>query len=231
VKRSGLFIVIDGSDGTGKKTQHQRLLERLETEGIPSKAVDFPQYGQPSAYFVQQYLDGNYGSLDDVSPEQASLFYAVDRFEARKDIDEALSRGEVVVANRFTASNMGHQGAKVADTRKREELIRWIDNLEHNILQIPRPDTNFILTIPHGLAQANIDNRAIKDDRKHDLHEADPDFMRRSIDIYDELSQIFPGSFVLIDSARDESTMKSVDEIHQVIWREVTGRLKVGVRG
>lgn len=217
---SGLFIVIDGSDGTGKKTQHQLLLDRLAQEGVASISVDFPRYGNQSAYFVEQYLGGNYGTADEVSAEKASVFYALDRFAASQDINVALAAGKVVVANRFTLSNMGHQGAKLADKTKRESLYRWIDEFEHETLGVPRPDMNIVLTIPHSVAQANIDRRSIDDNRAKDIHEADADFLRRSIDVYHELSELF-------DTCREvkceatSSTMKTPDEIHETIWRIV----------
>lgn len=213
----GKFIVIDGSDGTGKKTQHQLLLERLEQEGIASHSVDFPRYGEPSAYFVERYLAGAYGAADDVSAEKASVFYGLDRFAAAEEINNALENGKIVVANRFTLSNMGHQGAKLADKSGRAKLYQWIDTFEHETLGVPRPDMNIILTIPHSVAQANIDRRSVSDNRAKDIHEANDDFMRRSIEVYRELSELF-------DTCREvkceasETTMKTPQKIHETIW-------------
>lgn len=219
--RKGIFIVIDGSDGTGKKTQHQLLLDRLTTEGIDNESVDFPRYGEPSAYFVEQYLGGAYGAADEVSAEKSSVFYALDRFAASKGITAALQAGKIVVANRFTLSNMGHQGAKLAGIADREKLYEWIDTFEHETLGVPRPNMNIILTIPHSVAQANIDRRSVSDNRAKDIHEANDDFMRRSIDVYYELSE-------LSDNCREvkceasETTMKSPAEIHETIWNIVS---------
>lgn len=217
----GLFIVIDGSDGTGKKTQHQLLLDRLSAEDITSQSVDFPRYGQPSAYFVEQYLGGEYGTADEVSAEKASVFYALDRFAASKEIQAALNASKIVVANRFTLSNMGHQGAKVADQTARAKLYQWIDAFEHETLGVPRPDMNIILTIPHSVAQANIDRRSISDNRAKDIHEANDDFMRRSIDVYYELSELFD-TCQEVKCEADETTMKTPEEIHETIWNIVT---------
>lgn len=217
----GIFIVIDGSDGTGKKTQHQLLLDRLTTEGISNQSVDFPRYGEPSAYFVEQYLGGAYGAADEVSAEKSSVFYALDRYAASKEIQDALDAGKVVVANRFTLSNMGHQGAKLADKSEREKLYAWIDTFEHETLGVPRPDMNIILTIPHSVAQANIDRRSVSDNRVKDIHEANDDFMRRSIDVYYELSELSDTSREVKCEA-DETSMKSPAEIHEAIWNIVT---------
>ena len=217
----GVFIVIDGSDGTGKKTQHQLLLERLEHEGIANHSVDFPRYGEPSAYFVEQYLGGEYGSADEVSPEKSSVFYALDRFAAAAEIRAALAEGKVVVANRFTLSNMGHQGAKLSDKTEREKLYQWIDTFEHETLGVPRPDMNIILTIPHSVAQANINRRSVSDNRAKDIHEANDDFMRRSIEVYGELSALFD-SCCEVKCEASTTTMKSPAEIHETIWNIVS---------
>lgn len=216
----GKFIVIDGSDGTGKKTQHQLLLDRLARENIPHHSVDFPRYGNASAYFVEQYLAGKYGSADEVSAEKASVFYALDRFAAAQEINEALASGKVVVANRFTLSNMGHQGAKLADKAEREKLYQWIDTFEHETLGVPRPDMNIILTIPHSVAQANIDRRSVSDNRAKDIHEANDDFMRRSIDVYFELGELFD-TCREVKCEADETSMKTPAEIHETIWNIV----------
>lgn len=216
----GIFIVIDGSDGTGKKTQHRLLLDRLKREQIECESVDFPRYGEPSAYFVGQYLDGAYGAVDEVGPEKSSVFYALDRFAATQEINDALESGKIVVANRFTLSNMGHQGAKLEDKTARKKLYAWIDEFEHEILGIPRPDMNIILSIPHGVAQANIDRRSVRDGRAKDIHEANEDFLKRSIDVYYELSQLFDTCTEIKCEASD-TTMKTPDEIHELVWNTV----------
>src|SRR5687767_3694346 len=108
----GIFIAIEGADGSGKGTQFKRLATRLARAGYDVAAFDFPQYNQPSSYFVRQYLNGKYGSAEEVGPYTGSLFYALDRYEAAPLIRKALEQGKVVLTNRFVGSNMAHQGAK-----------------------------------------------------------------------------------------------------------------------
>jgi dTMP kinase len=110
--RSGLFLVIEGTDGSGKGTQFNLLKERLESSGYDVAAFDFPQYEQPSSFFVKEYLNGNYGTAEQVGPYTGSLFYALDRYQAAPQIQQALAEGKVVIANRYTGSNMAHQGTK-----------------------------------------------------------------------------------------------------------------------
>src|SRR5687767_7311909 len=108
-EKQGVFIVIEGSDGSGKSTQLKLIKERLEAAGHQVELFDFPQYDQPSSYFVRRYLEGAYGKADDVGPYTSSLFYALDRYEAAPHIKKALQAGKIVLSDRFTGSNMGHQ--------------------------------------------------------------------------------------------------------------------------
>src|ERR1700710_788716 len=97
----GKFIVIEGTDGSGKATQTGFLVERLKKEGRKVAIVDFPRYSNPSCYFIEKYLNAGYGTMAEIGPEKASLFYALDRFDASADMRSWLSEGAVIVANRY----------------------------------------------------------------------------------------------------------------------------------
>src|SRR3989338_131797 len=143
--KQGLFIVIEGTDGSGKATQAKLLAERLEREGHAIADFDFPQYFKSSSDFVKAYLQGRYGSLGEVSPRKASLLYALDRFEAASDIRSEINLGKIALANRYVGSNMGHQGAKLATAEERLKFFMWVNELEYGILEIPKPDVNIVL--------------------------------------------------------------------------------------
>ncbi|MEM3154215.1 MAG: dTMP kinase [Candidatus Woesearchaeota archaeon] len=212
----GVFIVIEGTDGTGKATQTQKLVEFLRSQGKNVAVFDFPQYGQPSCYFVERYLNGAYGQLP---PHTASLFYALDRFEAGSKIRQALEEGKIVVSNRYVASNMAHQGGKIGDAKKRQEYFAWNDNLEYGILGIPRPDLNIILHIPAEIAQQLVDkkdSRAYVGGQKRDLHEKDIEHLKRAEQVYIEITKLFPQKFTLISCMEGERLM-TIDEIHSKI--------------
>src|SRR5690606_22484531 len=109
----GIFIVIEGTDGSGKGTQFKLVTDHLRAKGYNVATFDFPQYDLPSSYFVKKYLNGEYGSADEIGPYTSSLFYALDGYEAAPAIRQALEEGKIVLANRFTGSNMAHQGTKI----------------------------------------------------------------------------------------------------------------------
>jgi thymidylate kinase/thymidylate synthase ThyX len=218
----GVFIVIEGTDGSGKGTQFKLLAEQLQQAGHEVALFDFPRYNEPSSYFVQRYLNGEYGSAEEVGPYTGSLFYALDRYDAAPAIREALAAGKVVLANRFTASNMGHQGTKFNNADQRRGFFIWLDNLEFETLQIPRPDLNIVLRVPAATAQKLVDQKTDRSytDKKRDLHEADLSHLERAVDVYDDLCQLFPKDFSRIDCVRGGELL-TIESINKLISETV----------
>lgn len=218
----GKFIVIEGTDGAGKGTQLKLLIERLQKQSIPFITFDFPQYGKPSAYFVEEYLRGTYGGLSDIDPKTGSLFYALDRFAAAPEIRTALDAGKLVLSNRFTASNMGHQGAKFYSSAERQGFFKWLDELEFTTLKIPRPDLNIILHVPAEIAQTLVDKKSQAErvyvgGKKRDIHEQSLEHLQRSEAVYKEMAQLFPNQFVLIECFVD-GRLLSIEEVGNKVW-------------
>lgn len=222
IKSNGLFIVLEGTDGSGKGTQFALLADKLKKEGYNVETFDFPRYDEPSSHFVKQYLNGIYGGLNDVGPYTASLFYALDRFEAGYAIKKALASGKIVLANRFTGANMGHQGTKFDNTEERHGYFVWLDNIEFEMLKIPRPDKNFVLRVPADIAQILVDHKDKRSytDKKRDIHEADITHLEKSVEVYDNLCELFPNDFQRIDCVRNGKLLP-IATIHKLLWETV----------
>lgn len=220
--KKGKFIVIDGTDGSGKATQAKLLIKRLKKEGYKVELADFPQYGKKSAGLVEEYLNGKYGEAKEVGPYRASIFYACDRYDASFRIRKALSDGKIIIANRYAASNMAHQGGKIKNTGDRKIFLKWLDNLEFGVFDIPRPDLNIILHVDAAVAQKLVDNKGHRDyvrGKKRDIHEADIKHLRDAEKIYLEIAENFPG-FSLIECTRSGKII-SRDEINDMVWEKV----------
>lgn len=219
---SGAFFVIEGTDGSGKGTQCKLLEERLTAEGYDVRVFDFPQYDQPSSYFVQTYLNGGYGSLDEVGPYTSSLFFALDRYEASFKIRQALEEGAIVLSNRYTGSNMAHQGTKFEHSGERKGFFLWLDNIEFELLGIPRPDKYFVLRVPAVTAQELVDKKDERSytDKTRDIHEADLEHLERSVQVYDDLCQLFPKDFLRLDCVRGGKLM-SIEDTAKLLWESV----------
>lgn len=224
--RRGLFLVIEGTDGSGKGTQFKLLVDRLQSEGYDVATFDFPQYDQPSSYFVKEYLNGNYGTANEIGPYTASLFYALDRYQASKDIQEALDAGKVVLANRYTGSNMAHQGTKFGSSEERRGYFIWLDNLEFQMLKVPRPDKSVVLRVPAEIAQELVDKKDERSytDKKRDIHEADLGHLKKSVEVYDDLCQLFPKDFQRIDCVRS-GRLLDIETVHDILWKSIEFQL------
>jgi dTMP kinase len=216
---AGTFIVIEGTDGSGKGTQFQLLAERLQQAGYEVALFDFPQYENESSYFVRQYLNGKYGSADEIGPYTGSLFYALDRFEAAQAIREALAAGKIVLANRFVGSNMAHQGTKFINPEERRGYFIWLDNLEFEMLRVPRPHASFVLRVPAEIAQELVDQKEARSytDKKRDIHEADLSHLQRAVQVYDEMCELFPRDFVRVDCVRGGQLM-DIETVQELLW-------------
>src|SRR3989344_5128598 len=111
--KKGKFFVLEGMDGSGKATQTKLLVEFLKNKGFQVEKIDFPQYTKISAGLIENYLKGVYGSSKEVGPYRASIFYACDRYDLSFKIKQWLREGKIVIADRYIASNIGHQGGKL----------------------------------------------------------------------------------------------------------------------
>lgn len=137
----GKLIVVDGGDGAGKQTQVDILIRRLIQEGHQAGTLDFPRYKANSfGKLLRECLDGKRGDFLHIDPRIASTLYAADRFETKSTIDEWLNEGRVVILDRYVTSNMMHQGSKIKDQAELEEFLGWLDNMEHEVFGLPRPD-------------------------------------------------------------------------------------------
>jgi len=224
--QSGIFITIEGADGTGKSTQYDLLKSRLAKEGHDVVEVHFPRYDYQSSYFVKEYLGGSYGTADEVGPYVASLFYALDRYEASKVIKQALNEGKVVLCDRFVGSNMAHQGTKFNNTEERRGYFIWLDNLEFQMLGLPRPDLNFVMSAPFSIVKERL--RSKKSSGSHtsakDIHERDMSHIAKSLEVYEDLCTLFPKDYQKIESARNDKAL-SPEVIHEQIWRSLLSYL------
>jgi thymidylate kinase/thymidylate synthase ThyX len=218
----GVFIALEGTDGSGKTTQFKLLKNNLLRQGYEVEVFDFPQYDKPSSFFVREYLNGKYGSTENVGPYTASLFFALDRYEAAPRIKQALSEGKIVLTNRFTASNMAHQGASFDSMEQLRGYFLWLDQIEFDTLKIPRPNISLVLRVPADAAQKLVDKKQARNytDKKRDLHEADIDHMRKSVKVYDTLCQLFPKDFKMIDCVRDGRVLE-IDKVESMVWETI----------
>jgi dTMP kinase len=218
MENRGKFIVIDGTDGSGKTTQLEILKDKLESEGHEVKVADFPQYNTKSAGMVEEYLSGKYGQADEVGPYKASIFYAVDRFDASEKIKKWLSNGKIVLANRYTSASLGHQGGKIENSLERRLFFNWLYDLEYKIFEIPKPDLTIVLQVEPEISfkLAKDRNREDWKGKTKDIHENNLDHLKKAEQTYIEIASSLP-DFKLIKCTHNKE-MLSPEAIHFLVW-------------
>jgi len=227
----GKLIVLEGLDGSGKSTQVKLLIKHLKDEGYKVETIDFPRHGEKPAWLVDEYLRGKYGTAREVGPYCASIFYACDRYDAGFKIRKWLKEGKIVVADRYLASNIGHQGGKLKNKKERKKYFDWLYNLEYGILKIPKPDYNFILktSAAFSLKLANkITDKEKKARRKaylgksekKDIHEKDAKHLENTLKSYLQAAKQFPRDFRVIECIKNGKLLPP-ETIHQKIWQKI----------
>jgi len=229
-KKYGKFIVIDGTDGSGKATQVELLSKRLKKEGHTVKNVDFPEYYENFfGKFIGHCLSEQYYNFVKVHPKIASVLYAADRFESKDKIEGWLKKGYVVIANRYVSANQIHQGGKIKNAKKRQAFIEWLDEMEYGVFKIPRPDVVFYLALPISIVKKLIHKRNKNSVRtylgnKKDVHEKDAEFLENSRNSALWLAKTQP-NYVKIECAKKEEIC-SRESIHEMIYEKVKKMLK-----
>jgi dTMP kinase len=228
--KKGKFIVIDGTDGSGKATQVALLKEHLYLEGYKVKVIDFPEYyGNFFGKFIGHCLTEQYFNFLKVHPKIASVLYAADRFESKEKIEKWLKEGYIVIANRYVSANQIHQGGKIRNTKKREAFIKWLDEMEYKVFKIPKPDKVFYLRVPIDFILKLIKERSQKTFRAYaskrkDIVEGDVEYLANSGNAALWLSK-FEKNWVKVECVKD-GVMLSREEIHQEIYGKVKKLLK-----
>ncbi len=214
-----MLIAIEGIDGSGKGTQAKRLLERLLAANVSATLISFPRYSQTHfGRTIGRFLNGEFGALDVVDPHLAATLYASDRFESKSFLLEQLQQFEVVVCDRYVASNTAHQGAKRTGEDRRA-LQDWIAQTEYGVFALPRADLTILLDLSAELSQTLIAKKAQRDytDKKADIQEADVGYLRSVRDVYLDVAAS-EANWVRVPVEADGS-IRSIDDVSEDIWR------------
>jgi dTMP kinase len=228
--KKGKFIVIDGTDGSGKATQVSLLIKHLKQDGYKVKTVDFPEYySNFFGKFIGHCLSEQYYNWTNIHPKIASIAYAADRWESSSKIREWLEKGYIVLANRYVSANQIHQGGKIANVKKREAFMDWLAEMEYKVFKIPKPDLTVYLSLPIEMVLKLIKDRNSKNSRaylcnKKDVHEADKSFLKNSIKSALWLAKTQKG-WVKIDCMKN-GVLSTRENIHVEVYKKIQKILK-----
>ncbi len=220
----GKLIIFEGIDGSGKSSQYRRIAERLVREGIDFKKIVFPRYDKESSALIRLYLNGAFGSHpDDVNAYAASLFYAVDRFAAfRDDWGRDYANGELILADRYTTSNIVHQGAKLPENEL-QDFFAWVADIEYKKMGIPEPDCVFYLDVDLPTSLRRIRSRAEKHHTVADIHETDVGYLERCLRTARKACDYFGWNVIPFDR---DGAERELQEKNEDIYRQLLSYLR-----
>ena len=222
----GKLFVIDGTDGSGKQTQFQKLTERLAKEKIDYRTVSFPNYESPSSSLVKMYLSGEFGEhAKDISPYIASTFYAADRYATYTiQYKEYYENGGTILADRYTTANMVHQAGKIEDKEERKKFLDWLWNFEFKLYGLPVPTEVFFLKMPPEKSLELIKDRENKftHQEQKDIHERDKNHIIDSFNAACDVAKEY--NWYTIECMKDNQ-IRTIDDIHEEIYTELKKHL------
>lgn len=220
----GKLIVLEGIDGSGKETQSVFLEKKLSEAGKKVMHISFPDYGSESSALVKMYLRGDFGrDPEAVNPYAASLFFAVDRFASyRMKWKNFYEQGGIVIADRYTTSNMVHQMTKYEKKEERQQFADWLEKTEYGELELPRPDLVILLDIPLQVSEELVRERARKGGSM-DIHETHFEYLAKCHEAYQELVRTYGWKKI---SCFRAGILRSVEDISRDVYAEAEGILE-----
>ena len=216
---AGKVIVVEGTDCSGKETQTRLLEQRLKDSGKKCVRFSFPMYDTPTG----KIIGGDYlgkpeigdslfkeGAIN-VDPYVVCLYYAADRKYNMPKIKEYIDNDYYVILDRYTTSNLAHQGSKIKDKDERFDMYQWIDKLEYWLLRFPKPDKTIFLHVPYEYSLELRKNR-----ENIDEHEKSPEYLKDSEEAYIELSELY--NWDRVECIKDNE-LRTIEDINDEILR------------
>ncbi|MFF0491773.1 dTMP kinase [Nocardia sp. NPDC003482] len=185
----GALVAVEGLDGAGKRTLIDAVGVGLVERGLRVAVFAFPRYGQSvHADLAAEALRGRHGDLAG-SVNAMGLLFALDRAGARDELRKALADNDIVLLDRYVASNVAYNAART-DQPVDGEIASWVAELEFGRFQLPVPDLQVLLDVPLELAAERARRRGELDDaRALDAYERDKGLQERTAAIYRVLAE------------------------------------------
>jgi dTMP kinase len=220
----GKLIVLEGIDGSGKHTQLEMLARAMRERGVAHATIDFPRYDGFFGKMVAQYLNGEFGTLAEVDAHFSALLFAGDRLENKRQLENFLEDGKLVLADRYIASNLAHQGARVTP-RKLTEFLRWLERLEHGVYGLPREDLVIYLRLPAARAQKLVGQKRARGytRRRRDLQEANLAHLQAATKIFERLAR--QRNWATVDCMEGQNELRQPGAIHREIMAILQARV------
>lgn len=203
-----MLIAIEGVDGAGKKTLSEGLRAAFEAAGRSVATCAFPRYGQSvTADVAAEALHGQHGDLAS-SVYAMAMMFALDRATALEQIHELCRDHDVVILDRYVASNAAYSAARLRQDAD-GEVVGWVHQIEYRRLQLPAPDWQVLLGVSAALADQRARDRARRDaSRARDAYERDNELQQRTGEVYAGLAAAgWGGRWLVVDADVDPTEL------------------------
>lgn len=224
----GKLIVIDGLDGCGKKTQVERLENKLKQMGKKVYRVSFPDYDSNSSEAVKIYLNGELGKdATKLNPYMCSLFYTVDRtIQFNKHLFELYNQEDaIMLCDRYVSANIIYQGSKFDTTQDKKDYFDWMYDVEVNKAGLPKDDITIVLLLPIETSQKLLSKRYNNHEEMKDIHESDIKLLKecyKTAELAVEHLSNKGHNWVEIDCSDETGDIRSLESIENDIWKYVS---------
>jgi dTMP kinase len=199
-----VLIAIEGVDGAGKRTLTDGLRSTFEASGKSVASLAFPRYGQSvTADVAAEALHGRHGDLASSVYAMAMLF-ALDRAGGADQIRDLCREHDVVILDRYVASNAAYSAARLHQSAD-GEAVGWVHDMEFGRLGLPSPDWQVLLGVSAELADQRARHRASVDaSRERDAYERDAGLQQRTGAVYADLAAAdWGGRWLVVDETVD----------------------------
>ena len=206
VDRMGLFIVLEGIDGSGTETQSKLLKEFLDKKGKKTELIKYPDYDGPIGKLIHDFLHNKF----DLPPDVQFSLYATDMLKDKDRILNGLKEGRIIIADRYFTSTIAYQSMT-----KGFSLEKGIKFAE--LFDLPKPDLVIFLDISPKTST----ERKLKEKKVLDRHEADEAFLEKVRESYLELIErkIFAKRWFIIDGER--SIEDVAGKVQEIVMKEL----------
>lgn len=224
--KKGKLIVIEGTDCSGKETQAKLLLKKLLKDDIKIEERSFPMYDTPTGKIIGGSLLGKpaigesvfNGTASKINPKVAALYYAADRLYNIDNIKQMINNGINVILDRYVESNMGHQAGKLKTKEEKLDMMNWLEKLEYDLLDLPKPDLVLFLYMPY---QYTIELRNKREEASDDV-EKDVEYLKNAEETYSLMAKKY--NYDIIYCVKDDK-IRSIEDINNELYNIVKTRL------
>ncbi|MEU4840285.1 dTMP kinase [Nocardia testacea] len=216
----GVLIAIEGLDGAGKRTLIGNLVGTLEQRGLRVDTLAFPRYGRSvHADLAAEALRGEHGDLAESVNGMAALF-ALDRAGAADELAKLLAGNDVVLLDRYVASNAAYNAARLCQSAD-GEIVRWVGELEFGRFELPVPRVQVLLDVPTEVAALRARRRGELDEsRALDAYERDGGLQERTAEVYRDLARRdWYGTWWVFRSTEEDGSGRLAGEMNSLAAR------------